>query len=779
MKAITVEKIKINGILNILNILKVDFSIKANEHSRAILHLDMEEGYQDILNSVIFEHKIVDIINKSNNELIFSGYIEEFEDDLLSNTNYATVKLVSSTIDLDLVKKKRTFQNANSTFSSVINEVASSANALINISIVDKAIEFPLVQYEETDWEFLKKIAGRIGKAIIPFPSYNGICLEFGMKSKKSRVVNSNFCKYGISDNYYKLGGALSNYAKADFAYYVIKTYENFDIGDIVIFNGEKTFVSSKLGNLINGEMIFEYTIGKEVLNIQKRCESKYLSGLSIKGNVLKTKEDKIKVQLNTDSEQSSGSEYDFDWYPSLGKALYCMPEIGQTVNLLFWNCECNKASLDSCIYSDTSNCTDNNKKLFMYNNKSLELSKDKIELSVGDLVDKLFNLDLKNNTINITSKKPIKIKSNSKINISASVMNITAPQQIVIGNLEDTLNSICINQTIEINGKEIQTTAKARISFDPFKDGPVVCERNWMKLLEKLALAVLAVAVVAAVAAVAAAAIFATGGAAAVAMVGITATTMGGAAASAAIGVGVAALIGGLASAVISVGFQWKDDRKKGIKRDALDYLYMGLDQFCTGAVISAPMALPFGLLEQLFGVGFSSLYYQGVDQYLDDKYGSDFYDKDGNVIITMLFDILGAGIAHGINKLLNKAFEKVCQKLVSLSKAETLKLATLLNKYLGKNYDLSGAGRNTTKKAIRILFNDGVSSAERSKILKYLILGGIDAPGTVASDNNINFLLGDLNEVITETVNEDEYSQDREYKTYLKFDENNRLVY
>lgn len=105
--------------------------------------------------------------------------------------------------------------------------------------------------------------------------------------------------------------------------------------------------------------------------------------------------------------------------------------------------------------------------------------------------------------------------------------------------------------------------------------------KRDWKKLGKKVLAAAVVVAVVAAVAASIALVGVITGGAAI--------ATIGGAA----ITVLKVAAIGGTVCGAFAVGGQVINDVKGGTKRDFLDYVYMGVDQFCTGAILAAPMGI------------------------------------------------------------------------------------------------------------------------------------------------------------------------------------------
>ena len=62
---------------------------------------------------------------------------------------------------MDQVKRCRSFQDVGQTYSEVAQRVASGHpnGAVIPTVGLDKPLGVPVIQYRETDWEFLKRMA--------------------------------------------------------------------------------------------------------------------------------------------------------------------------------------------------------------------------------------------------------------------------------------------------------------------------------------------------------------------------------------------------------------------------------------------------------------------------------------------------------------------------------------------------------------------------------------------------------------------------------------------
>ncbi|MBB5198175.1 hypothetical protein, partial [Anaerocolumna cellulosilytica] len=323
------------------------------------------------------------------------------------------------------------------------------------------------------------------------------------------------------------------------------------------------------------------------------------------------------------------------------------------------------------------------------------------------------------------------------------------------------------------------------------FDDAPVAVKKHWGKLLLKVLAAVVIVAVVALAAA---ALTFISGGSALVLL--------------AAKAVVITALIGGTVTGGFSVGVQWFSDDKNGIKRGFLDYLYLGVDKFCTGAILSAPMGLPdtLPLIGKLLGVATTSFVYQLVDKKLDSKFGRDYYDEDSNMALNIAFDVFFAGLGTKITDGLKKLFEKGLKSLsvLKLSKADTKTITKIWNHIpFLKKLSISGADVNVNKHYIReVLTKKLPEKLGKSKIIWYLILGGkeitdtklvkpgADLPTSVFTDSDLNPLFGKPIEWI-EDLFKGESEYDASYTDYsvlvkedgdikwIDIDEKGNLIY
>lgn len=95
---------------------------------------------------------------------------------------------------MDREKPSRSFQNAKMTFQELAQEIlANYKDADLIYAAAGKAVGSLIVQYEETDWEFLQRVLSREGIMITP-----------GLPTARLKIIcgSSGACGVSISLSY-------------------------------------------------------------------------------------------------------------------------------------------------------------------------------------------------------------------------------------------------------------------------------------------------------------------------------------------------------------------------------------------------------------------------------------------------------------------------------------------------------------------------------------------------------------------------------------------------
>jgi len=366
MGTITCDRIRIIGGLGLVELKELEFCVEANQHATATISgrvdkkLCIEEWKESLADHVV---KIM-IVNEDGSELlqpIFSGYPKKAE--FIEEAGYCCIKLeiCSGTIALDREKKRRSFQDISQTYEKIVeNTINETPQASVICTEGKKQTSSkPLIQYMETDWDYILRLASHMNSMVFPEVRQPRPRFWFGMPQTSKHVLFSNVTyESGISKRYHELGGSQSGYKQSDFLYYQVDSTEDYEIGVMASFEGKKLKICKKSAKLIRSELIFTYVLGKEELVSMRRRYNPVFAGMSILGKVLSVNSETLKLHLDIDKEQDEGTAYSYEWIPDTGSIMYCMPKVGTTVSLYFSNEEESSARAVSCVRTNGDSCT-------------------------------------------------------------------------------------------------------------------------------------------------------------------------------------------------------------------------------------------------------------------------------------------------------------------------------------------------------------------------------------------------------------------------------------
>jgi len=123
----------------------------------------------------------------------------------------------------------------------------------------------PLIQYQETDWAFTKRLASHFFTSLIPDTLLGHPKFYVGLKQAQTTIeVSSSDYSVGFSNRYFEIGGELLGFTRDCFRFYKIRSLKNLNIGDNVILNNLPLQICRKEASLTDGELIFIYTLSRD-----------------------------------------------------------------------------------------------------------------------------------------------------------------------------------------------------------------------------------------------------------------------------------------------------------------------------------------------------------------------------------------------------------------------------------------------------------------------------------------------------------------------------------
>ena len=210
---ITIDGKKIEDII----IKKFVLNEEINDHKKLKVEFETEDAEKKKLEEIIKKEDVKLQIELENSQLIkkiFKGVIDYFEIlDYGSEGCKILIKAFSESIFFDrkLEKKYRVFQDKNWTYADIIGEINKEykeRNLEIKFSeIANIQIGKMIVQYDETDWEFLVRIASHLGACL--FVTEQEIItfgrIEVGNSKKENRFFSNYSAVRDYMNLYYKI----------------------------------------------------------------------------------------------------------------------------------------------------------------------------------------------------------------------------------------------------------------------------------------------------------------------------------------------------------------------------------------------------------------------------------------------------------------------------------------------------------------------------------------------------------------------------------------------
>ncbi|WP_302769140.1 hypothetical protein [Roseburia inulinivorans] len=287
---------------------------------------------------------------------LFCGYQEKVEIKEEGRYRIADVQAVSGTILLDQKKCNRVFQKKAQTYMGIANTVtADTEHSACILPGSDMQTGGTLIQYQETDWNFLKRMASQLGLPLVPDISYYYprfyLGLPEGEKKELGEILSCDMCFDG---RYYAVSGRCTVDRK-DFICYDVVTGTRLSLGDRVTYEGRELTVSRKKTELVRGEVLFTYRLAGESYTRVAPEENPDYTGMSFVGEVTAACGERVELAFDMDRASAGGNSYGFA--PATGNLMYCMPQKGTKTSLYIGNGNEAQGIATGCIRTNGSTC--------------------------------------------------------------------------------------------------------------------------------------------------------------------------------------------------------------------------------------------------------------------------------------------------------------------------------------------------------------------------------------------------------------------------------------
>ena len=309
-----------------------------NDHAfLSIKFLVKEETSEEFVNLASVFPVIIRENVYTKGQIIFQGKAENVYTRVERGLPYLYFDAYSYSKEWERIEKSRSFLNGNMSYMDVARKVLSDCEqADIKDEITQNAlIPELLLQYEESDWVFLRRLASHFGTYLIADCRDTCGKVYFGIPHMNygTELTNQD---YSLEKDYLHYSKVLmpEGILPQESSQWKIKTRQFLFMGEELTINQIPAVVTELDVVLEKGELVYRYTLSRRAGIRREKEINPRIYGMSIPATVKERSGNRVRVQFDIDKEYDPAGK--FFTYAIESSSFYCMPEIGSRVHIYF-----------------------------------------------------------------------------------------------------------------------------------------------------------------------------------------------------------------------------------------------------------------------------------------------------------------------------------------------------------------------------------------------------------------------------------------------------------
>ncbi len=436
-----------------------------NEHASVRLKGQIPSGKKDEYMQKCWESGWVQVIvvSEKTEHVLFCGIMVGATINVIGDTCSMELNLQSGTVLMDEKKRIRSFQTKKITYGEVL-EICNQdyENVEVNCTFEkEQEIKHFIMQYMETDWEFIKRMASLKHLMVMPECFESGVKYNLGIPEREeiSPFEQIEFQIVCDMEEYRKKTKAGMNITLSDESSYAWKSREIYKPGCWCKIKGQPHYIWKIESKMTGGELYHTYYMRLKTGLMQQIKYNTNLSGATLFGVVTGVRNDTVQMKMADDENKG---QTELRWFPyasiyssANGSGWYCMPEIGDKVRLYFPSFKDQEAFVVSAYHEAGSKLRQNPERKFWRNKEGKE-----IQLAPGKIL-----LTNNNGTyIELSDAEGVKIVSDGPVSLSAggmlrlfstnSSIELSAPNKIKLKQGDTVMN---LGGDLSMSGAQIK----------------------------------------------------------------------------------------------------------------------------------------------------------------------------------------------------------------------------------------------------------------------------------------------------------------------------------
>jgi len=451
LRTIIHESISLEMPVTLVGVTMLQIDQRVNHHSTARIEGILKDEDVETFSNISWNDNFSIIYEDGRtSKLLFSGIPVDIKI-RYEGQAYVSLILSSRSILMDHEKKTRSFQKKDKTYKTLFRDlVKEHGGDILDHASSTTGFNTPLIQYEESDWEFLKRASSYLEAPIYPGTTGENLQIYIGTGGNKNTLSGGSdrVLKKRITE-YLEFRNSTSSLVESDFISITIDGEWDMCLGSGIVFEGKDLLVTEihdfYRGGILKRRCLLESRAGL----IRRKMYQEKLKGASLAGTIKAVEADQVRIKLDVDKKAQGEKLY---WYPWHRNDWFCMPEEGSKARLCFPVSDESKAYVADIYRTDGKK----NSRTRKPDNKCFTSKRGKgFEITPKSLT---FRASGKKISIQMSDRQGIKVKSSRGIKIHAGEtficqggsLNISSKERIA---LFTDRTSIVIDDLLQIKG--------------------------------------------------------------------------------------------------------------------------------------------------------------------------------------------------------------------------------------------------------------------------------------------------------------------------------------